>query len=649
MSVDGLRALAEAAGIVPHWRDVHGRWHDVSAATLRAVLAATGVGADTDEQVAGALAVIRAEAAELPPLLTCTLGEPVPMEGAWEVALEHGGTVAGHGPVAIDVTGYHALTCARGATTLCVGPRSCPAVPGRRPWGMAVQLYSLRREGDAGIGDFEALAAFAQAAARHGADAVAISPVHAQFSADPDRFSPYAPSSRIMLNVLHADPGGADAALEALPLVDWPTAGRARLARLRAVFDAGRDRGPDVAALATFRAQGGEALERHARFEALHAHFYGTDLALWSWRSWPEPFRDPESGAVDAFATEHADEVAFHAWLQMRADHGLRTAHEVSRAAGMRIGLVTDLAVGTDGGGSHAWSRQDETMIGLSIGAPPDLLNERGQNWGIAAFSPLGLRRHGFGAFIEMLRAALRHAGGVRIDHVMGLARLWVVPDGMDAREGAYLTFPVADMLRIVALEATRRQAVVLGEDLGTVPDGFQEKLIDSGLFGLRVLWFERDFDRFRPPHEWSRQAVAMPSTHDLPTLTGWWRGHDIDWRVRMGWETDPAAAHAVRAHERYLLWRTMCDSGAAQGSQPAPDDTWPACDAGLRQVAFAACDFVLLPVEDVLARDEQPNLPGTTDQHPNWRRRIDGDAATLLDAPEVTARLASFRAARES
>ena len=645
MSNNPLQELAEASGIVPHWRDVHGEWHDVGADTLRAVLAATGVDAGTDAKVAEALAAHHAGRENLPPLVTVTQGEPLPMDGVWTVTLEHGGTIAGEGPVRVDVAGYHRLEHPRGSTTVCVAPRSCPTVPGRRAWGVAVQLYSLRREGDAGIGDFGALAGFAASAARHGADAVAISPVHAQFSADVNRFSPYAPSSRIMLNVLHADPGGADPALEAMPLVDWPDAARARLAKLRATFDA-RDK-DDGGALATFRAQGGESLECHARFEALHAHFYASDPALWSWRKWPEPFRDPASPEVAAFAGEHAETVAFHAWLQMRADRGLRDAQAAAKQAGMRIGLISDLAVGTDGGGSHAWSRQDEVMIGLSVGAPPDLLNQQGQNWGIAAFSPLGLRRHGFRAFIDMLRAALGHAGGVRIDHVMGLQRLWVVPDGFSARDGAYLTFPVADLLRIVALEATRRGAVVLGEDLGTVPDGFQERLIDTGLLGLRVLWFERDEQRFHSPHDWSKQAVAMSSTHDLATIAGWWRGHDVEWRDRMGWESDVPAAQATRARERSLLWAAMRDSGAAEGDEPPPADTWRAVDAALRHVGKAACDFVLLPVEDVLARDEQPNLPGTTDQHPNWRRRLDGPADQLLDAPEVEARLAAFRAAR--
>ena len=447
-----------------------------------------------------------------------------------------------------------------------------------------------------------------------------------------------------MVNVLHAA-SAPDPALEALDLVDWPRAAAARLTQLRATFDAGED----THKLAAFRAERGETLEFHARFEALHAHFYGADPAHWHWRSWPAAFQHPRSEAVERFCTEHADDVSFHAWLQMRADHGLRDAQAAARAGGMRIGLVSDLAVGTDGGGSHAWSRQDEMMIGLAIGAPPDLWNHAGQNWGIGAFSPLGLRRSGFAAFLEMLRAALRHAGGVRVDHVMGLQRLWVVPDGASPADGAYLAFPVEDMFRLVALEAHRHGAVVLGEDLGTVPDGFRERLIDNNMLGLRVLWFERDDDRLRPPQTWSPAAVAMTSTHDLPTVAGWWRGRDLDWRDRMGWDVEPGKYRGERHHDRARFWQAFCDSGAAAGQMPAPHDTWPAVDAALRHVGRSACQLVLLPIEDVLALDEQPNLPTTQHEHPNWRRRLAGAASDLLDSPEVAARLAAFRAARQA
>ncbi len=238
----------------------------------------------------------------------------------------------------------------------------------------------------------------------------------------------------------------------------------------------------------------------------------GNPSAL-DWRNWPASYQRPDHPAVARFAQEQATEIAFHAWLQWRADRELAAAQAAARAAGARIGLIADLAVGTDPSGSHSWSRQDEVLKGLEIGAPPDLVNREGQSWGITAFSPRGLRRSGFSAFIDMLRHALRHAGGVRIDHVMGLTRLWVVPQGLPSAQGAYLAMPADDLMRLVALESHRHKAVILGEDLGTLPPGFGAKLHRAGISGLRVMWFERDGANFTPPQSWT--PVGGGDDHD--------------------------------------------------------------------------------------------------------------------------------------
>jgi 4-alpha-glucanotransferase len=643
-----LAALADAAGIAPSWRDVQGQIHQVAPATLRAVLRAIGLEANTDAAVRDTIAELRQHSQDLPPLLTATVDQPVRVHGPLQVTLEGGGTLDGVDEVRVPAPGYHTLECSGHRSTLAVAPPQCYALPPGRPWGLSAQLYSLRRPGDAGIGDFAALRALVRAAAARGADAMAISPVHAQFSADPDRFSPYAPSSRVMLNVLHADAETGDDALEQTDLIDWPRAARLRLVQFRRLFEVGAHQ----EGFAAFRAALGAPLEAHARFEALHAYLYGNDPLLWHWRSWPEKFRDPSNPAVQEFARDHAREVTFHAYLQFLADRGLGAAQQEARDAGMRIGLVSDLAVGADGGGSQAWSRQHETLIGLNVGAPPDLLGPEGQDWGLAAFSPRGLQLNGFAAFIEMLRAALRHAGGVRIDHVMGLQRLWVLPEGASATEGAYLRFPVDDLLRLVALESFRHQAIVLGEDLGTVPDGFRERLIDAGVLGMRVLWFERDGDRFTPPGSWSRKAVAMTSTHDLPTVAGWWRGRDLEWRGQLKLLCDENAvwfAHENRARDRTALWDAFRDSGAAGGDAPPPQDGARVADVACKHVAGAACELALLPLEDALGLEEQPNLPGTLHEHPNWRRRLPCQAANLLDAPEVAARIDALSTGRKS
>ncbi len=663
MTDQALLDLAGAAGIAVRWRDVQGAEHDVAEPTLHAVLQALGHATGSAAQIADSLAAARQLPAHLPPLVTADAGARVLLAARparTHLVLEDGRRFDGWaeeapGGAAIPAIlepGYHRLTLGEQETIIAVAPPRCTTLrdllPGGRAVALAAQIYALRRRGDAGIGDFAALGDFVEAAARHGVHGVAISPVHAQFSADPSRFGPYAPSSRVALNVLHAPLPEGDAAwqaqaraLEAADLVDWPAASVARLARLRTLFAQASADPALMAQFAAFRAGQGEGLERHAVFEALHAHLFGSDPALWHWRNWPAPWRACRSPEVAAFAEAHRHEVDFHAFLQFLADRGLAEAQARARAAGMAVGLISDLAVGTDGGGSHCWARPRETLMDLTVGSPPDMFQRAGQNWGLAAFSPRGLVSCGFAAFLEMLRAALAHAGGVRIDHSMGLHRLWVIPEGACATEGAYLRFPETDLLRLIALESQRARAIVVAEDLGTLPDGFQWRLQQAGIAGMRVLWFERDqADHFTDPAHWTQQAAAMTTTHDLPTVAGWWQGRDIDWRAQLDPATPRAAEDAGRAQDRQRLWQAMQQSGAAQGEAPPADAPQPAVDAAIAHVAGSACDLMILPLEDVLGLTEQPNLPNTVDEHPNWRRRLPGPAAALLEGNEAAARL---------
>jgi 4-alpha-glucanotransferase len=283
-------------------------------------------------------------------------------------------------------------------------------------------------------------------------------------------------------------------------------------------------------------------------------------------------------------------------------------------------------------------------LRGLVVGAPPDRYNREGQSWGITAFSPRGLRNSGFSAFIDMLRHALRSAGGVRIDHIMGLARLWVIPDGFGAAQGAYLKMPVEDLMRLVVLESQRHQAVIVGEDLGTLPPGFQDLLDRAGIAGQRVMWFERQGKEFSPPSEWTSTAVAMTTTHDLPTVAGWWRGTDIKWRERAGKDGE---TREQRAEDRGALWAAFQASGATETPQPADKDGDAATLAACAHLGRSAATLALLPVEDMVSAVEQPNLPGADDVHPNWRRRLRGDMNTLFGSEDVTTRLAALDAAR--
>ena len=662
---DALISLAEAAGIQVRWRDYQGGWHDVAPETMQLVLEALGLPAGSPLQIKDSHAQLSGRAATLPPLVTAKTGEPIPVPagGRWQITFEDGtrsdGLVENGSLTPIHHPGYHTLDVAGQQATVAVAPRRAytvqDAAPGSRPWVLAVQLYALRRAGDGGLGDFRALQDLVGPGAKLGASGIAISPVHAQFSADLDRFSPYSPSSRVQMNVLHAGldlPGGPETAkLEALDLVDWPGAARLRLRALEAAYAAATPQ--EKATFAEYRANRGSTLETHAIFEALHAQQFGIDSSRWHWRTWPAELQQPDGPAVREFAARHADIVGLHAYMQFRAERSMEEAQQAAKAAGMPIGLIADLAVGADSGGSQCWSRQDETLLGMNIGAPPDLLSVGGQNWGLAAFSPRGLRDHGYRAFLEMLRSAMRHAGGVRIDHALGLARLWVVPDGKAATEGAYLSFPLQDMLNLIALESLRNQAIVLGEDLGTIPEGFQDQLAGAGVLGMRVLWFEKQHGSFDDPRTWSKAAAAMTSTHDLATVAGWWSGRDLQWRGKLGLSGD-ADHHAheerERVQDRQALWAAFRRSGAAEGAAPPAGDTGPVDDAALKHLATAGCDLVIIPVEDALGLQEQPNLPGTMgESHPNWRRRLPEPAATLLDQPAVVNRLHALNEGRRT
>ncbi len=266
---------------------------------------------------------------------------------------------------------------------------------------------------------------------------------------------------------------------------------------------------------------------------------------------------------------------------------------------------------------------------------------DNGQNWGLTTFSPWALRTGGFAPYLATLRAALRHAGGVRIDHVMGLLRLWVIPNGAGPQDGAYLAYPIDDLLRLTALESLRHQAIVIGEDLGTVPAGFRETLSQVGIYGMQVLWFERKRSRFLPPQAWSATSAAMTSTHDLPTVAGWWRGHDIETRRALDLVPDYDAETKARQDDRKTLWHAFVRAKAASGDMPAPGEPERAVNAALEFIAQTPSQLALVPLEDALGLEEQPNLPGTIDEHPNWRRRYPGEAKELLEPPEVQERLA--------
>ncbi len=635
---EALINLAEAAGLLPVWEDVDGGAHAVAPDTLRAALAALDLPAETARDIADSRERLRAEADR--DFVTGDVGTPIDIAaGRGRLTLESGAVrdIAAGEALVIDEPGYHRIEAGGRCVTLAIAPKEAPgvaALTGRlRGWGLSAQLYSLRGARAAGFGDFAALADLAVAAGARGADALAISPVHALFLADPARFSPYSPSSRDFLNPLFADPGIGDEP-DGDTLVDWPAASAARVARLRAAY-AAFDGDP---AFEAFVAAGGAPLRGHALFEALHAHFHAQGSAG-GWQVWPDAFHDPESAEVARFAADHANDIRFHLFLQWRAALGLSDAQAAARGAGMAIGLVADLAVGIDPGGSHAWSRRGELLHGLTLGAPPDAFQAAGQGWGITGLSPTALARSGYEPFLRTLRAALAHAGGLRVDHALGLGRLWVIPEGARPLDGVYLRQPIDDLLRLLVLEADRARAIVIGEDLGVVPPGFRDRLAARHLLGMRVLPFERtDEGGFTDPRGWSPVAAAMTSTHDLTPFAGWWRGIDLDWREALGAEADtPEQRRADRAR----FWQRATVSAGVTGPPPAPDAPAPAVDAAIGLVARADCELALVALEDLVGLEQAPNLPGTIDEHPNWRRRLPSPPSALFADGAVARRLA--------
>ncbi|MDH5264425.1 MAG: 4-alpha-glucanotransferase, partial [Betaproteobacteria bacterium] len=381
-----------------------------------------------------------------------------------------------------------------------------------------------------------------------------------------------------------------------------------------------------------FVAEGGERLRRFAAFEAIAA-----SRPAVPWQRWPDGLRRPDDPGVARFAARHAREVDFAMYLQWLADGQLAQAAASARAGGLGIGFYRDLAVGTAPDGAEAWATQAALARGVSIGAPPDPLGPEGQVWDLPPPLPDALAATGFEGFRALIAANARHAGALRIDHVMGLSRLFWVPDGATAAEGAYVRYPLDDLLGALALESHRARCLIVGEDLGTVADGFRERMDAADVLSYRVLWFERDGEAFREPGRYPAKAAACISTHDLPTIRGWWNGADIDERHAIGLADDgeTAAARAERRRDRSRLADALVAAGeapdAVEGHAPAGDAVAQALH---RFIAATPCALALVQADDLSGEAQALNLPGTDRERANWRRRLAVDAADLWNTP---------------
>jgi len=561
--MNDLVAAAEAWGIEPGYHDVFGHWHATSPQTLGRLIAALSAGKAS------------------PPQVDCP---PLPAQ-----------------------------------------PMRCWQGDGRRLWAVAVQLYAVRSNRNWGHGDFTDLARLIDIAGAVGASAIGLNPLHALFPDRPLQASPYAPNSRLYLNPLYIDvdaipefPGAAAAGLSGDltklregDLIDYHGVARAKLHGLQLAYEqfakkAAKNRRADFE---TYRAEEGEALLRFACFEVLRRMH-----APKPWWDWPEPWLSPGRATLEEFRREQLGACEFQEFMQWIADRQLKACMDAAKMHGMPIGLYIDLAVGIDPAGADAWSRQDAVVSAVSIGAPPDEFNRAGQDWGLAPFNPLTLSQDDFAPLRQLMRAAMRHAGAIRLDHVLGLKRLFMIPHGMSAADGTYVRYPFEQLLRIIGEESCRHRCIVIGEDLGTVPEGFRDTMAKWGLWSYRVMLFERESGgRFRSPEAYPVEALATFNTHDLPSFQGWLNAHDL--RVKRDLGIDPGENDEARGWAQHMLRSIL--------GERAPRYANDELAAVASFLGATPSKLVVIALDDVLGAVEQINIPGTTDQHPNWRRRL--------------------------
>ncbi len=576
--------------------------------------------------------------------------------------------------------GYHRLAVEPGgaSATLIVTPGRCwlpdALAAGSRRWGIAAQLYLLRSATDWGIGDFGDLRSLVELAAARGADVVGVNPLHALFTDNPEHASPYSPASRLLLNILNIDIGAVPELLDcaeardllgsaafrariagarARPLVDYTAVTALKLEALELLFAAFRTDATEARreAFAAFRREQGEVLERSCLFLALREHFARRDPALADWRSWPAPFRDPDSPELRRFAQEHAQRIDFQAWLQWVADTQLGAAAQAAAARGMVVGIYRDLAVGADSAGAETWANQKAVVSGVQVGAPRDIFNPAGQDWGLPPFHPRALREEAYRSFVELVRANMRHAGALRIDHVMGLLHLFCIPAGRKPAEGAYLQYPLDDLVGILSLESQRNRCLVIGEDLGTVPAGFRERMAAANILSYRILFFEQDEESgaLLPPDAYPPLALAVLGSHDLPTLRGWWEGRDIDLKQRYGLLPTPEEVtlqRDLRQRDRAALLAALRASGLL-AAEPAEPDMASLSRAAHAFVARSASMLAVVQLDDMVDEGDQVNVPSTSYEHPNWRRKLSVPLEELGGRPDFEGLAQVFREAR--
>jgi (1->4)-alpha-D-glucan 1-alpha-D-glucosylmutase len=582
--------------------------------------------------------------------------------------------------------GYHRFTLTGGpggdkestqreSSTIIVTPAHCYMPPhlaeGGRTWGVAAQLYGLDSGRNWGIGDFTDLSDLVTWCAKRGGGIVGVNPLHGLFLHNPSHASPYSPSSRLLLNILYLDIEAVPDFAECVEVSDLvgtpPFQSRLEGVRKNNLVDYGEVRDVKLTILDMlyhsfrlnhllqntergrefrhFIADGGEMMERFALFDALQEHFHESDKTIWGWPVWPEPYRSPESREVEEFGEKHRERVEFYLYLQWEAERQLHQVGLCCLGNRLSVGLYLDLAVSIDRGGAEAWANQDIYALDMSVGAPPDDFSMSGQNWGLPPMIPSRLRERAYAPFIATLRHSMRHAGAIRIDHIMALMRLFCIPPHAPASEGAYLHFPFEELLGIVALESVNNSCLVIGEDLGTVPDAVREGMARRGILSYKLFYFEKEWEGdFRAPRDYPTDALVSVSTHDLPTLRGYWEGADLTLRRELNLFPSEETYNnqiSARGRDRGLLLTALDSEGLLPEGVTTDPASAPRMTEGLSTaihtyLARTSCKIHMVQIEELLNQDEQANIPGTTDQHPNWRRKLNIDA--LMENPYARA-----------
>ncbi|EEY45656.1 4-alpha-glucanotransferase [Vibrio mimicus] len=717
---NALKQVAEMAKIADRYVSAWGSEAQVEDDTIRHLLASLGYDTSSDEAllqsaekkhkkdvVDPVLVVHHGAVIEVPLYLGVSARES---EFDWRLQTEQGEVLEGYlqsqivrderaegGPLVFALPndlplGYHTLLIARKRRkapyemTLIVTPQACYKQPalaqGKKLWGPSIQLYTLRTQHNWGMGDFGDLKQLVADIASRGGDFVGLNPIHALFPANPEGASPYSPSSRRWLNILYIDVSSVpEFALSAeaqqkvgspefqqrlqkvrdAHWVNYSEVAELKMSVLPLLFAEFKKRHLDkhsdrAHAFLNFVEEGGESLLHQAAFDALHAQLHAEDASVWGWPVFPEKYRRFDSAAVQKFIDEQKDQVHLYMYLQWIADAQIHEAQSLAEEKGMAVGLYRDLAVGVADSGSETWADQGNLLQDVSIGAPPDVLGPLGQNWGLPPLSPQVLQATAYDAYIKLLRANMKHCGALRIDHVLGLLRLWWIPKGENATKGAYIYYPVKDMLAILALESHRHQCSVIGEDLGTVPDEIVELLRDAGVHSYKVFFFEtsKEDGGYVSPAHYAEQSMAALCTHDMPTLRGFWHCDDLKMGREIGLYPDEEQLQGL-FDDRLKSKQGILDSVAWHGYLPAGvgrDATQVPMDSYLSealQLHVAAGSSALLSVqlEDWLEMDKPVNIPGTVNEYPNWRRKLSMNLDEIFAREEVNriaARLTEVR-----